>query len=113
MKRTGLVFLSLSFIIASLVSLMNNPGYGAIPSAYAQTNAGALATSGTPGVTVNSSTTGSNTTEGLQIKRGVNYFDSASGYLVYPSTANNSAVTTGSKKLPAVIMIRRILGFKR
>jgi carboxymethylenebutenolidase len=109
MKRTGLVFLSLSFIVASLVSLMNNSGYGAIPSADAQTNAGALATSGVPGVTINS-TTASNTTEGLQIKRGVNYFDSSSGYLVYPSTANNTAITTGSKKLPAVIMIHEFWG---
>ena len=83
---------------------MNNPGYGAIPSAYAQTNAGALATSGAPGVTVNSSSTGSNTTEGLQIKRGVNYFDSASGYLVYPSTANNPAVTTGGQKTSSSVL---------
>jgi carboxymethylenebutenolidase len=29
---------------------------------------------------------------------------------VYPSTANNTAVTTGSKKLPAVIMIHEFWG---
>ncbi|MGA7042178.1 MAG: dienelactone hydrolase family protein, partial [Nitrososphaeraceae archaeon] len=52
----------------------------------------------------NTTTSGaSNTTEGLQIKRDVNYFDSSSGYLVYP------LATTG-KKLPAVIMIHENKG---
>lgn len=108
MKRTGPVFL-LSVIVAALVPLVNNSGNGSVQTAYAQTNAGALATLGASGATANSTTTG-HTTEGLQIKREVNYFDSASGYLVYPSTANNTAVTTGSKKLPAVIMVHEFWG---
>jgi carboxymethylenebutenolidase len=109
MKRTGPVFLSVSVIVAALVPLMNNSGNGPMHVAYAQTNAGALATLGALGATANSTTAG-HTTEGLQIKREVNYSDGASGYLVYPSTANNTAATTGSKKLPAVIMIHEFWG---
>jgi len=109
MKRAGPVCLSLSVIVAALVPLMNNSGNGSMHTAYAQTNAGALATLGASGATANSTTTG-HTTEGLQIKREVNYFDGASGYLVYPSTANNTAVMTGSKKLPAVIMVHEFWG---
>ena len=43
------------------------------------------------------------TTAGLQIKKDVNYFDSSSGYLVYPSSV------TGMK-LPAIIMIHEWFG---
>jgi carboxymethylenebutenolidase len=135
MKRSSLVFLSLALIIASLALPISMAGYRAIHSAYAQTNAAMFATlvasksssgsliannnataSGATTANSNSTTTAatSNTTEGLQIKKGVNYFDSASGYLVYPSVTNSSAadvgVATSSKKLPAVIMIHENRG---
>jgi carboxymethylenebutenolidase len=70
----------------------------------------------TNSTTTNTTTTTatSNTTEGLQIKKGINYFDSASGYLVYPSIANNNDAAantaSGSKKLPAVITIHENRG---
>jgi carboxymethylenebutenolidase len=57
----------------------------------------------------NSTTAAASNNEGLQIRKGVNYFDNASGYLAYPSTATNTAAT-GSKKLPAVIMIHENRG---
>jgi carboxymethylenebutenolidase len=89
----------------------------AIPDAYAQTNAAMLnalaandinitSNAAASNITIANTTTSSsasNTTEGLQIKRDINYFDSSSGYLVYPSA------TTG-KKLPAVIMIHENRG---
>jgi carboxymethylenebutenolidase len=109
-------------IIASLVFSINVANYRAMPSAYAQTNAAMIASLVTSNNNndnaimnnamassdiANSSTAAtavtSNTTEGLQIKKGVNYFDSASGYLVYPSVAS-------SKKLPGVIMIHENRG---
>ncbi|MFL6404341.1 MAG: dienelactone hydrolase family protein, partial [Nitrososphaeraceae archaeon] len=136
MKKSSLVFLSLSMIIASAVLSMNVANYRAIPSAHGQTNAAMFATLvasnnsngnvimnnaiASSAITNSSSTTTtptatSNTTEGLQIKKGINYFDSASGYLVYPSIANNNnnaAANTAnsSKKLPAVIMIHENRG---
>jgi carboxymethylenebutenolidase len=136
MKKSSLVFLSLSMIIASAVLSMNVANYIAIPSTYGQTNAAMFATLvasnnsngnaimnnaiASSAITNSSSTTTSptatsNTTEGLQIKKGINYFDSASGYLVYPSIANNNnnaAANTAnsSKKLPAVIMIHENRG---
>jgi carboxymethylenebutenolidase len=123
-------------IIASAVLSMNVANYIAIPSTYGQTNAAMFATLvasnnsngnaimnnaiASSAITNSSSTTTSptatsNTTEGLQIKKGINYFDSASGYLVYPSIANNNnnaAANTAnsSKKLPAVIMIHENRG---
>ncbi|MFL6316421.1 MAG: dienelactone hydrolase family protein, partial [Nitrososphaeraceae archaeon] len=137
MKKSSLVFLSLSMIIASAVLSMNVANYSAIPSAYGQTNAAMFATLvasnnsngnaimnnaiASSAITNSSSTTTtptatSNTTEGLQIKKGINYFDSASGYLVYPSIANNNNnnatanTANSSKKLPAVIMIHENRG---
>ncbi|MFL6366641.1 MAG: dienelactone hydrolase family protein [Nitrososphaeraceae archaeon] len=134
MKKSSLVFLSLSMIIASAVLSMNVANYRAIPSAHGQTNAAMFATlvasnNSNGNVIINnaiassaitnssSSTTPtatSNTTEGLQIKKGINYFDSASGYLVYPSIANNNNAAantaSSSKKLPAVIMIHENRG---
>jgi carboxymethylenebutenolidase len=132
MQKTSLVFLSLSLIITSTVLSMNVDNYRAIPSAYAQTNAAMFATlvatnnsngnvimnNATASSAITNSTTAtttatSNTTEGLQIKKGINYFDSASGYLVYPSIANNNAAAStasSSKKLPAVIMIHENRG---
>jgi carboxymethylenebutenolidase len=97
---------------------MNIVNHRALPYAYAQTNAAMLnalaandsnitsnaAAVSNIAITNTTSSSTSNTTEGLQIKRDVNYFDSSSGYLVYPS-----ATTTG-KKLPAVIMIHENRG---
>ncbi|MFL6355926.1 MAG: dienelactone hydrolase family protein, partial [Nitrososphaeraceae archaeon] len=135
MKKSSLVFLSLSMIIASAVLSMNVANYSAIPSAYGQTNAAMFATLvasnnsngnvimnnaiASSAITNSTTTTTtptatSNTTEGLQIKKGINYFDSASGYLVYPSIANNNNAAantaSSSKKLPAVIMIHENRG---
>ena len=133
MKKASLVFVSLSLIIASLVLSMNVANYRAMPSAYAQTNAAmfaslvtsdnnngniimnsAMASSDMTNSSTAATAVTSNTTEGLQIKRGVNYFDSASGYLVYPSVVNNNDTAAGtassSKKFPAVIMIHENRG---
>ena len=123
MKKTSLVLLSSSLIIASLVFSINMANYRAMPSAYAQTNAAMIASLVTSNNNndnaiinnamvssdiTNSSTAAtavtSNTTEGLEIKKGVNYFDSASGYLVYPSVASSS------EKLLGVIMIHENRG---
>ena len=123
MKKTSLVLLSSSLIIASLVFSINMANYRAMPSAYAQTNAAMIASLVTSNNNndnaiinnamvssdiTNSSTAAtavtSNTTEGLEIKKGVNYFDGASGYLVYPSVASSN------KKLPGVIMIHENRG---
>jgi carboxymethylenebutenolidase len=54
-------------------------------------------------MTNTSTSSASNATEGLQIRSDVNYFDSSSGYLAYPST------TTG-KELPGVVMIHENRG---
>jgi carboxymethylenebutenolidase len=127
MKKTSLVFLSLALIITYLVLSMNIANFRTMHYAYAQTNAVMFATlastnnssKGSVGnstsSTTNITTATSNTTQGLQIKEGVNYFDSASGYLAYPSNSNNnnptnSSATTNSKKLPAVIMIHENRG---
>ena len=99
MKRIISVILSVSFIIAFLVLAANTVGYNALPYAYGQTNAGALAA-----LSANN-TDATTTAQGLQIKT-VNYFDNASGYLVYPSAGN----TTSSIKLPAIVMIHENRG---
>jgi carboxymethylenebutenolidase len=115
MRKISLALLSLSLLVASVALPMNMANHRAVPDVYAQTNAAMLnalsandskitsnAASKIP--ITNTTTSGiSNTTEGLQIKRDVNYFDSSSGYLVYP------LATTG-KKLPAVIMIHENKG---
>ena len=108
-KRAGnLVFLSVVLIIVSLV-LSTNTTFKAIPYAYAQTNAAVLATFEANDNIVNNTVTNKttvDTNEGLEIKKQVKYFDGASGYLVYPSTA----ATTADKKVPAVIMIHEFWG---
>jgi carboxymethylenebutenolidase len=109
-RRTSLVFASVVFIIASLISSTTNTIYKVIPPTYAQTNAAALTNTTTLAANhtiVNSTATA--TKEGLQINKEVKYFDNASGYLVYPSTATNTS-TTSSKKLPAVMMIHENRG---
>ena len=116
MRKISLALLSLSLIIALIALPMNMANHIAIPDAYAQTNAAMLnalavnysniasnAAASNITITNTSTSTASNTIEGLQIKRDVNYFDSSSGYLVYPS-----AIT--GKKLPTVIMIHENRG---
>ena len=116
MRKISLALLSLSLLIALIALPMNMANHIAIPDAYAQTNAAMLnalavnysniarnAAASSITITNTSTSTASNTIEGLQIKRDVNYFDSSSGYLVYPS-----AIT--GKKLPTVIMIHENRG---
>jgi carboxymethylenebutenolidase len=110
-KRTNLFLTSLFFIMASLVLSTTNTSYKTLPLAYAQTNAAALAsatmvnTNNSGATSNNTSNTAATTNGGLEIKKDVKYFDSASGYLVYPST-----VTTTGKKVPAIIMIHENRG---
>ena len=109
-RRTSLVFASVLFIIASLILSTTNTIYKAIPPTYAQSNAAALTNTTTLAANHTiANSTATATKEGLQINKGVKYFDNASGYLVYPSTATNAS-TTSSKKLPAVIMIHENRG---
>jgi carboxymethylenebutenolidase len=127
MRKNLLVFVCVALLIVPLVSSLNMVNYRSIPFAYAQTNSAALATllannsnnsnitdnaSSTAAAVINTTFATNNTTEGLQIKNGVNYFDNASGYLVYPAAVNNITVdtTASNKKLPAVIMIHENRG---
>jgi carboxymethylenebutenolidase len=116
MRKASLALLSLSLFIASVALPMYIANHGAIQDAYAQTNAAMLKALAANDINIANkaatfniaiananSSSASNATEGLQIKRDVNYFDSSSGYLAYPSAA------TG-KKLPAVIMIHENRG---
>ena len=116
MRKASLALVSLSLFIASVALPMYIANHGAIQDAYAQTNAAMLKALATNDINITNnsatfniaiananSSSASNATEGLQIKRNVNYFDSSSGYLAYPSAA------TG-KKLPAVIMIHENRG---
>ena len=79
-----------------------------VPHVSAQTNAAMLAdpSSSNNGKVTNTPALASG---GLEIKKGVRYFDNASGYLVYPST-NLSSTTSATKKLPAVIMDHEFWG---
>jgi len=111
-NRTNSLFvLSILLIITpSVLSTNFNAVYKIIPYAHAQTNDAALAT--LAGNMINNSITNTSApasnNAGLEIKNGVNYFNNASGYLVYPSTVTNTS--TSSKKLPAVIMIHENRG---
>jgi carboxymethylenebutenolidase len=117
-RSTNLLVLS-AFFIASLIfsaTTTTNIISKAIPSSYAQTNASMLTATvmaaNDSGI-ANNSITNTNiittTNEVLQIKKDVKYFDSSSGYLVYPSTTATSAGSIG-KKLPAVILIHEFWG---
>ena len=79
---------------------MNMANHGAIPDAYAQTtnaamlnalaandNSNITRNAGASNTAIANTSSASNTTEGLEIKRDINYFDSSSGYLAYPSDA--------------------------
>jgi carboxymethylenebutenolidase len=119
MRKSILSLVSLPLFIASVALPMNTANHGTIPNAYAHTNAAMLnalavndqystISTGTgnaaaSNIAITNINTTSNTTEGLQIKRDVNYFDSSSGYSAYPSA-------TDGKKLPAVIMIHENRG---
>lgn len=110
-KRSNLGILSFLFVMISLV-LLSNIIHNATPNVYAQTNAAMLATS----LPANNHSITNNATSNipavnygdLEIKKGVKYFDNASGYLVYPFA--NSSTTPINKKLPAVIMIHENRG---
>jgi carboxymethylenebutenolidase len=104
-RKTNLTLLTMSLFIASVAMPMNIASQAAIPDAHAMTNAAMLnaVVSNIATTNTNISSTTSTSTEGLQIRRDVNYFDTSSGYLAYPSA------TTG-KKLPAVIMIHENRG---
>ena len=110
-KRSDLHILSFLSVLSSLI-LLANIIHNAAPNVYAQTNAAMLATS----LAANNHSITNNATSnipavnygGLEIKKGVKYFDNASGYLVYPSA--NSSTTPINKKLPAVIMIHEFWG---
>ena len=111
-RKTTLVLVSLSLFIASVVLPTYIGNHGGLPDAYGQTNAAMLnalaandinAAGSNIAIANTSTSSATNTTEGLQIKRDVNYFDSSSGYLAYPSA-------TAGKKLPAVIMIHENRG---
>jgi carboxymethylenebutenolidase len=114
-RRTDLVLTYVLFIIASLSTI--NTIYKVIPLTYAQTNAAMLnATTMADNSNGTTNSTNTNTTsttkEGVQINK-VKYFDNASGYLVYPSSAAitiNSGTAATGKKLPAVIMIHEFWG---
>jgi carboxymethylenebutenolidase len=69
-----------------------------MPSAFAQTNAAAIAA-----LSLNDNDTNPN--QSLETKKMVNYFDSSSGYLVYPNMSNSV-----NKKSPAIIMIHENRG---
>jgi carboxymethylenebutenolidase len=116
MGKASLALVSLSLFIASVAFPMYIANHGAIQDAYAQTNAAMLKALAANDINIANnaatfniaiananSSSASDATEGLQIKRNVNYFDSSSGYLAYPSAA------TG-KRLPAVIMIHENRG---
>src|ERR687886_1834852 len=116
-RKISLALLSLSLLIAAVALPTNMVNHGAIPDAYAQTtnaailnalaandNSNITRNAGASNIAIANTSSVNNTTEGLQIKRDVNYFDSSSGYLAYPSAA------AAGKKLPAVIMIHENRG---
>jgi carboxymethylenebutenolidase len=110
-KKCRPISVCLYFTVASITLSTANILNFAIPFTYAQTNASALNNMKTSNGNSAENLTTHATNVGLQIKR-VNYFDNASGYLVYPSAAahSNSSSLTISKKIPAVIMIHEFWG---
>lgn len=86
------VFLTTILFSTAIVS------YKATPSAFAQTNAAAISA-------LYSNSTNVTSDQGLETKKSVNYFDSSSGYLAYPSSVN-----LASKKIPGIIMIHENRG---
>ena len=86
------VFLTTILLSTAIVS------YKTLPSAFAQTNAAAISA-------LYSNSTSATSDQGLETKKSVNYFDSSSGYLVYPSSVN-----LANKKTPGIIMIHENRG---
>jgi carboxymethylenebutenolidase len=86
------VFLTTILFSTAIVS------YKALPSAFAQTNAAAISA-------LYSNSTNVTSDQGLETKKSVNYFDSSSGYLTYPSSVN-----LANKKIPGIIMIHENRG---
>lgn len=86
------VFLTTILFSTAIVS------YKATPSAFAQTNAAAISA-------LYSNSTNVTSDQGLETKKSVNYFDSSSGYLAYPSSVN-----LANKKIPGIIMIHENRG---
>lgn len=86
------VFLTTILFSTAIVS------YKAPPSAFAQTNAAAISA-------LYSNSTNVTSDQGLETKKSVNYFDSSSGYLAYPSSVN-----LANKKIPGIIMIHENRG---
>jgi len=86
------VFLTTILFSTAIVS------YKALPSAFAQTNAAAISA-------LSSNSTNVTSDQGLETKKSVNYFDSSSGYLAYPSSVN-----LANKKIPGIIMIHENRG---
>ncbi|MFZ0327976.1 MAG: dienelactone hydrolase family protein [Nitrososphaeraceae archaeon] len=98
-KKSVTVWLILSYIFVATILLSTNfVSYKIMPSAFAQSNAAAIAA-----LSLNDNDTNAN--QGLETKKMVNYFDSSSGYLVYPNTSNFV-----NKKSPAIIMIHENRG---
>jgi carboxymethylenebutenolidase len=86
------VFLTTILFSTAIIS------YNAPPSAFAQTNAAAISA-------LYSNSTNVTSDQGLETKKSVNYFDSSSGYLAYPSSVN-----LANKKIPGIIMIHENRG---
>ena len=86
------VFLTTILFSTAIVS------YKALPSAFAQTNAAAISA-------LYSNSTNVTSDQGLETKKSINYFDSSSGYLAYPSSVN-----LANKKIPGIIMIHENRG---
>jgi len=86
------VFLTTILFSTAIVS------YKAPPYAFAQTNAAAISA-------LYSNSTNVTSDQGLETKKSVNYFDSSSGYLAYPSSVN-----LANKKIPGIIMIHENRG---
>jgi len=86
------VFLTTILFSTAIVS------YKALPSAFAQTNAAAISA-------LYSNSTNVTSDQGLETKKSINYFDSSSGYLAYPSSVN-----LANEKIPGIIMIHENRG---
>ncbi len=114
-KRINVILPSALFIFIFLSMTTTNTTYKIVQATFAQTNADAIASTNQASIVSgiinsNNSKDKTNTTatgDGLEIKKDVKYFDSASGYLVYPSNATTGTV---NKKLPAVILIHEWWG---
>src|SRR5215475_10731463 len=98
MIRSFSLWLTFCFVLTSSLLSSTITNNKPIPSALAQTNAAAISA-------LYSNTTNTSSAQGLEIKKMINYFDSSSGYLVYPNT-----ISSASKKVPGVIMIHENRG---